>query len=130
MVSDCKFGMSLCLIPKITRTKLQVSKGSRRIIFLNQGVFYKKMDNKNMVLDNVFNETPIVSSRVGTPLFLRAPPPPHPPPFWVPPSFWSKFKKLPPSFWESSKLVHVNCKKHLKMKVLHFILYYVNWEYH
>ena len=78
MVSDCKFDMSLCLIPKIIRTKLQVPKGSRRIIFLNQGVFYKKMDNKNMFLDNVFNETSIVSSRVGTPLFLRDPPPsPH-----------------------------------------------------
>ena len=34
--------------------------------------------------------SPIVSSRVETPLFLRKPP------FWVPPSFWSKFKKLPP----------------------------------
>ena len=44
-------------------------------------------------------------------------------PFWVPPSFWSKFKKLLLFFWEPSKLVHVNCKKHLKMKVLSFILY-------
>ena len=61
----------------------------------------------------------IVSSRVGT----RTP-------FWVPPFFWSKFKKLPPSFWQPSKLVHVNCKKHLKMKVLCFVPYKVNWEYH
>ena len=45
------------------------------------------------------------------------------PPFRVPPSFWSKYKKFSPSFWEPSKLVHVNCKKHFKMKVLRFILY-------
>ena len=52
------------------------------------------------------------------------------PPFWVHPFFWSKFKKLPPSFWQPSKSVQVNCKKHLKMKVLCFIPYKVNWEYH
>ena len=49
------------------------------------------------------------------------PPPPllgTPPP----PSFWSKFKKLPPSFWEPSELVHINCKKLFKMKVLRFVL--------
>ena len=60
----------------------------------------------------------IVSSRVGTPHFLRVPPSP----FLVPPSFWSKFKKLPPSFWDPSKLVHTNCKKHFKIKVLRFEL--------
>ena len=64
----------------------------------------------------------IVSSRVGTP------PPPFsegalPPAFWVPPSFWSQFKKLPLSFWDPSKLVHANYKKHFKMKVLRFELY-------
>ena len=42
--------------------------------------------------------------------------------FWVPLSFWSKFKKLPPSFWEPSILVYVNCNKHFKMKVLCFAL--------
>ena len=67
----------------------------------------------------------IVSSRVGTPPFSEGTPP-----FWVPPSFWSKLKKLPPSFWQPSKLVHVNCKKHFKIKVLRFILYYINGEYH
>ena len=50
--------------------------------------------------------------------FLR-----EPPPFWVPTSFWSKLKKSPPSFWQSYKLVHVNCIKHLKIKVLRFIPY-------
>ena len=44
------------------------------------------------------------------------------PPFWVPPSFWRKFKNLPLSFWQRSKLVHVNCKKHFKMKV--YVSYY------
>ena len=46
-----------------------------------------------------------------------------PPPFlsWVPLSFWSKFKKLPPSFSDPSKVVHANCKKHFKMKVLRFV---------
>ena len=53
------------------------------------------------------------------PPFLREPPPP---PFWVPPSFWSKLKKLPPSFWEPSKLVHVSCMKHLKWRC--YVLYY------
>ena len=52
----------------------------------------------------------IVSSRVETPFFLREP---H--------FFWSKLK-VTPSFWEPSKLVHVNCMKHFKMKVLHFVL--------
>ena len=33
----------------------------------------------------------MVSSRVGTSSFLR-----EPPPFWVPPSFWSKYEMLPP----------------------------------
>ena len=33
------------------------------------------------------------------PPFLR-----EPSSFWVPLSFWCKFKKLPPSFWEPSKL--------------------------
>ena len=46
---------------------------------------------------------------------------PPPPPFLGTPSFWSKFKKLPHSFWEPSKLVHVNSKKHFKMKVLRFV---------
>ena len=49
----------------------------------------------------------------------------NPPPFFFsegPPSFWSKFKMLPPSFWEPSKLVHVNCKKHFKIKVSRFTL--------
>ena len=45
-----------------------------------------------------------------------------PPPFWVAPSFWSKSKTLPPSFWRASKLVHVNCMKNFKMKVLCFVL--------
>ena len=58
-----------------------------------------------------------VSSRVGTPSFLR-----EAPSFWVPSSFWSKFKKLIPFFWEPSKLVHANCMKHFKMKELHFVL--------
>ena len=71
-----------------------------------------------------FAESGIVSSRVATPFSKGTPP------FWVPPIFWSKFKKLPPSFWEPSKLVHVNCKKNFKMKVLHLVLYKVNWEYH
>ena len=44
-------------------------------------------------------------------------------PFSVPLSFWGKFKKSLPIFWEPSKQVHVNCKKHFKMKVLHFVLY-------
>ena len=66
----------------------------------------------------------LVSSRVGIPLFWG-----NPLPFWLSPSSWSKFKKLSPSFWEPSKLVHVNCKKHLKMKVLRFVPYKVNWEY-
>ena len=78
----------------------------------------------------------IVSSRVGSPPFLRDPlrlpflgtpcfwckfiklppsfwEPPPPPSFWVPPSFWCKFKKLTP-FWEPSKLVHASCKNTLK----------------
>ena len=46
-----------------------------------------------------------------------------PTPFLGTLSFWSKFKKLPPTFWEPSKLVHVNWKKHYKMKVLRFLLY-------
>ena len=54
----------------------------------------------------------IVSSRSGTSPFLREPS-----------SFWSKFKKLSPSFWQPSKLVHVNCIKHFKMKMLCFVLY-------
>ena len=55
------------------------------------------------------------SSRVGPPPpFLREPPPP---PFLGTHSLRSKFKKLPLSFWEPSKLVHVNRKKHFKMKV-------------
>ena len=62
------------------------------------------------------------------PPFLREPhppppPPPPPPPFLGPPSSWSKFKKLPPTFWEPSILVHANCKKHFKVKVLCFVLY-------
>ena len=46
------------------------------------------------------------------------------PSFWVPPSFWSKFKKLPPSFWQPSKLVHVNCISTLKWRC--YILYYTS----
>ena len=46
-----------------------------------------------------------------------------PPPFLGTPSLWNKFKKLPLFFWESSKLVHINCIKHFKMKVLRFALY-------
>ena len=38
------------------------------------------------------------------------------------PSFWTN-KKLPLFFWEPSKLVHVNCKKHFKVKVLRSVLY-------
>ena len=45
------------------------------------------------------------------------------PPFLGTPYFWSKFKKLLPSFWQPTKLVHVNCIKHFKMKVLRFVLY-------
>ena len=48
----------------------------------------------------------IVSSRVGTPPFLREPP------------LSEANLKSYPSFWEPSKLVHVNCKKHFKIKVL------------
>ena len=58
----------------------------------------------------------IVSSRVGIPFSEGSSP------FWVPPSFWSKFK-VTPLFLKPSKLVPVNCKKHLKMKVLRFVLY-------
>ena len=64
---------------------------------------------------------------------LEPPPPPFSEgttPFWLPSSFWCKFKKLTPSFWEPSKLVHANCKKHFKMKVLCFVLYQVKWEHH
>ena len=50
------------------------------------------------------------------PPFLRKPPPS----FWVPPSFWSKFK-VTPSFWEPSKLMHANYKKHFEVKVLCFV---------
>ena len=58
----------------------------------------------------------LVSSRVGIPPFWGNPT------FWAPPSSWNKFKKLLPSFWEPSKLVHINCMKHFKMKVLRFVL--------
>ena len=44
----------------------------------------------------------IVSSRVGTPPFLREPP------------LSEANLKSYPSFWEPSKLAHVNCKKHFK----------------
>ena len=54
----------------------------------------------------------IVSSRVWTSPFSEGPS------FLSTPSFWRKFKKLPPSFWKPSRLVHANCKKHFKMKVL------------
>ena len=47
------------LILKITRTKLETPSGSRRAIFENQGVFYKKTGIKTTVLNNVFNETSI-----------------------------------------------------------------------
>ena len=45
------------------------------------------------------------------------------PPFLGTPSFWSKFEMLPSSFWGASKLVHINCMKHFKMKELYFVLY-------
>ena len=61
----------------------------------------------------------IVSSMVEPPLSEET----SSPPFWVPPSFWCKFKKLPLSFWEPSRLAHANCKKHLRMKALCFIQY-------
>ena len=32
-------------------------------------------------------------------------------------------KQIALSFWQSSKLVHVNCIKHFKMKMLHFVLH-------
>ena len=60
----------------------------------------------------IFHKLITVSSRVGIPPIPRKLP-----------SFRRKFKKSPPSFWQPSKLVHVNCKKHFKIKVLHFILY-------
>ena len=67
MVSDCKFERfhetldipARYLISKITRTKLEAHRGSRRAIFQNQGVFFKKMGIKNMALDNVFNKTSV-----------------------------------------------------------------------
>ena len=88
-------------------------------------------------LDLAFERVDLSTKFKNTHSFLQGwnPPPPllwgNPlPPFWVPPSFWCKFKKLPPSFWEPSNLVHANCKKHLKIKVLCFVLYQVNWEHH
>ena len=58
----------------------------------------------------------IVFSRVGTP--------PRPPfSEGTPTLFLKQIQKVTPSFWEPSKVVHVNCKKHLKMKVLRFVLY-------
>ena len=68
----------------------------------------------------------IVSSRVGTPPLLREPPSP----FLGTPSFWRKLKTLAPSFWELSILVYINYINHVKMKVLPFVLYQFNWEYH
>ena len=38
------------------------------------------------------------------------------------PLFLKQIKKIIPSLWEPSKLVHVNCMKHFKMKELHFML--------
>ena len=48
----------------------------------------------------------------------------HLPLFWVPSSFRIKIKTLFHSFWEC-KIVHVNCKKYFKIKVLRFVLYFV-----
>ena len=90
--------------------------------FYSWALFVKKLRCKDIFIV-CFN---IVSSKVGTPLLWGNPPPP----FLGTPSFWSKFKKLIPSFWEPSKLVHANCKKHFKMKVLCFVLYQVKWEHH
>ena len=88
---------------------------------------YYGLTNYFEILNFPFSNSMPVSSRVVIP------PPPFwgtPTPFLSTPSFWSKLKKSSPSSWQPLKLVHVNCIKQFKTKVLDLVLYQVNWKYH
>ena len=82
--------------------------------------FYKEQTLENCIVKNSVRTKTRTSNKQLQYSFLQGWKPPF---LREPPSFWSKFKKIPTPFWQPSKLVHVNCMKHFKMKVLHFELY-------